>query len=293
MSAGTRPVAVLGLGAMGARIAAALLRAGHRVTVYNRSPAKTQALVAAGATSATSPRAAAQGAAFVLAMVRDDAASQDVWAHPETGALAGMAADALALDCSTLTPAWVQALDTRCAAQGRAFVHAPVMGSRPQADAGQLIFLAGGDPQLVQRAAPLFSAAGSAVHTTGNTPASAATMKLVANALFGIQVAALAELLALAHLAGLDPATALQVLGATPVASPAAKAAGAAMLAQADAPQFPIDLVLKDFKAVLATAAQAGCATPLASSAHQVFDGAAQAGWAGHNITAVARAYAV
>jgi 3-hydroxyisobutyrate dehydrogenase len=293
MSASTRPVAVLGLGAMGARIAAALLRAGHRVTVYNRDPAKTQALVAAGATSAPTPRAAAQGAGFVLAMVRDDAASHDVWAHPETGALAGMDADALALDCSTLTPAWVQALDTRCAAQGQAFVHAPVMGSRPQADAGQLIFLAGGDPQLVQRAAPLFSAAGSAVHTTGSAPASAATMKLVANALFGIQVAALAELLALARLAGLDPATALQVLGATPVASPAAKAAGAAMLAQADAPQFPIELVLKDFKAVLATATQAGCATPLTSSTHQVFDSAAQAGWAGHNITAVARAYAV
>src|ERR1700712_40727 len=90
-------IAVLGLGAMGSRMAAALIKAGHAVTVWNRDAAKAQALVQQGAKQAASPREAADGADIVMCMVRDDAASRQVWLAPETGALEGLRADAVAI----------------------------------------------------------------------------------------------------------------------------------------------------------------------------------------------------
>jgi 3-hydroxyisobutyrate dehydrogenase len=287
---GTFQIALLGLGAMGSRIAAQLLQAGHSVTVYNRTASATRALCAQGAHLAASPREAAQGADFVMTMVRDDVASRALWTDAATGALAGIDADAVAIDCSTLTPQWAAELAALCAKQNTAFLHVPVAGSRPQAEAGQLILLAGGDLEVVQRADLLFKAISSAVHHTGNA-ASAAVVKLLINAQFAIQVAALAELLALARGAGVDPAKALEVFGATPVASPAVKAAGSAMLAHAFAPMFPIELVEKDLGYLLATAKQVGCSTPVAQGAVQIFQAAQQAGWGEQNITAVARLY--
>src|SRR5512143_2476513 len=95
-------LAVLGAGAMGARMAMSFLKAGHRVTVWNRDRAKAEALRSVGATVAESPRAAAASAEFVVAMIRHDAASQAVWLDPDHGALAAMERGAVAIECSTL-----------------------------------------------------------------------------------------------------------------------------------------------------------------------------------------------
>jgi 3-hydroxyisobutyrate dehydrogenase-like beta-hydroxyacid dehydrogenase len=136
-------VTVLGLGAMGSRMAANLLKAGHAVTVWNRSPAKT--LVTAGAQLAASPKAAAQGADFVIAMVRDDDASRDLWLSPETGAFAGLSQGAVAIESSTLTANWARTLGEEAKQRGLTFLEAPVAGSRPQAEAAQLVYFVGGD----------------------------------------------------------------------------------------------------------------------------------------------------
>src|ERR1700761_3541667 len=138
-------IAVLGLGAMGSRMAANLLKAGHQVTVWNRTPDVAAALVAAGAKQVLTPREAAMGADFVIAMVRDDEASRTIWLAPETGALAGLAKDAIAIESSTLSPSWVRELGGVVAKKGVAFLEAPVAGSRPQAEAGQLVYLVGGN----------------------------------------------------------------------------------------------------------------------------------------------------
>src|SRR2546426_667498 len=114
-------IAFLGLGAMGSRMAANLVKAGHRVTVWNRSPQACDPLVALGAKAAASPRAAASGAAFVIAMVRDDRdddASRDVWQNPERGALAGMKQDAIAIESSTVTPQWSRTLGGQASERG-------------------------------------------------------------------------------------------------------------------------------------------------------------------------------
>ena len=283
-------IAFLGLGAMGSRMAANLAKAGHAVTVWNRDPAKALRLAASGVAAAPTPRAAATGADFVIAMLRDDAAAKSVWGDPATGAFAGMRRGALAIDCSTLSVACMRDLARDAAQAGLEFLDAPLAGSRPQAEAGQLIFFVGGDAACVARAEPVLKATGSAVHHAG--PAgSGAALKLLVNALFGLQVAAMGELIGLAEAMGLDAARTVEIIAATPVCSPAAKGAAAGILARNFAPQFPIDLAAKDFAYVLGEAVRSGAAVPLAAAAAQVLADAVAQGFAGDNITGVAQLY--
>ena len=214
-------VAVLGLGAMGSRMASNLLKAGHRVVVWNRTPGAAKALVEVGARQAQSPKEAAAGAAFVIAMLRDDEASRQVWLDPESGALAGMERGSVAIESSTLSPRWIRELGEAAVSRGLALLEAPVSGSRPQAEAGQLIYLVGGDEATFKRAEPLLKAMGSAIHFIGPL-GTGALVKLSTNALLGIQVTALAELIGMLKRSGADAARALEVVAATPVWSPVA-----------------------------------------------------------------------
>jgi 3-hydroxyisobutyrate dehydrogenase len=283
-------IAVLGLGAMGSRMAKRLLQAGHVVAVYNRSQSPIAELVAAGAINGKTPRVAAEGAEIVIAMVRDIEASRAIWCDERDGALKGLGAGAIAIESSTLTPGWVGELAARVNATGAAFLDAPVVGSRPQADAGQLIHLVGGDAKVFDRARGIFSVLGGAAHHVG--PAGAgATLKLVVNTLFGTQVAAIAELLGLLRGAGCDQATMAEILSSLPVTSLAAKGALSLMLAQSDAPLFPIDLVEKDFAYTLAEADKSSVALPVTQAVHARFAKAKARGLARSNITAIARLY--
>jgi len=124
---------------MGSRMAAHLVKAGHDVTVWNRTADATKPLIAAGATQAQTPREAAAGAAFVVAMVRADEASRMVLLDANNGALGGMAAGAVALESSTLTPGRVRELGHAVAERGVALLEAPVSGSRDQTDAGNCL----------------------------------------------------------------------------------------------------------------------------------------------------------
>ena len=284
-------VAFLGLGAMGSRMAARLLAAGHDVTVWNRSAERTAPLVEQGAQGAATPREAAAGAEVVIAMLRDDSASEAVWCDPETGAAVGMAEGTLAIECSTLTVDWTRRLGDALAGKALRFLDAPLAGSRPQAEGGQLIFFTGGASQSLKAARPLLLAMGSAVHHAGEAVGSGMAIKLMVNALFGLQVAAVAEVLALGEALGVPKQSGAEILGETPVLGPAAKGAAAAIVAGAFAPLFPIDLVEKDFGCVTATAEAAGAAVPLSQAARAVYAQAKAAGYGGDNITGVAQLY--
>lgn len=282
-------IGFLGLGAMGSRMAANLIAAGHDLAVWNRDPSKAEGLAARGARPAATPRDAAAGADIVLAMVRDDEASRRVWS--EAGALDAMARDAVAVECSTLSLAWVRELGREARRRGIALLDTPVAGSRPQAEAAQLIFLAGGEAATLARVEPVLRAMGSAVHHAG--PAgSGAAVKLAVNALFGIQVAATAELIGLLGASGIDIARGLELIGSTPVVSAAAKAAAAAMLAGNFAPSFPVELVAKDFAYIRDAGTAAGARLPLASATGAVLADAVAAGLGGDNLTALVRLYA-
>lgn len=287
-------VAFIGLGAMGARMAGRLIGAGNDLVLWNRSPARAEALAAsfsgANAHLAESPRDAAEGADFIFSAVRDDEASRAVWLDQDKGALAGMKTDAIAVECSTLSLSHVAELAGAFRAGKRAFLDAPVVGSRPQAEAGALIFLAGGEAQTIAKAEKLFAAMGSNVCHAGPNGAGAA-LKLAVNALFGVQVAALAEVLGLMKRAGVAPALAAEIIGATPVAGGAAKGALASMTAGAFAPMFPVDLVRKDFGYVRAAARAAGAATPMADAAEGVLTHASANGMGADNLTGIVRLY--
>jgi len=281
-------IAFLGLGAMGARMALNLVAAGHSLAVWNRDASKAEALRAAGASVAGTPAEAARRADVVIAMLRDDEASRDVWLAEDTGALGAMAAGALAIECSTLTIGWARDLSRACDAAKVRFLDAPVAGSRPQAEAGQLIFLAGGDAQALAVAEPMLKAMGGAVHHAGPSGAGAA-VKLGVNALLGVQVAAMAEIIGMLGANGVDAAKAIDILGATPVASPAAKGAAASMLASAFQPMFPVELVEKDFGYIEIAAGGGGM--PMAAAARLVMQAAMARGLGDRNLTSLVELY--
>lgn len=279
-------IAFLGLGAMGSRMAARLFAASHEVTVWNRSEARA---TPEGTVRASTPAAAAEGADLVISMVRDDAASRDVWLG-ERGALSAMSDDAIGVECSTLSLPYVNELAAAFRNADRQFLDAPLAGSRPQAEAGQLIFMVGGREQALETARPALAAMGGAIHHAGGNGAGA-TVKLMVNALFGVQVAVLAELIGLARAAGIDTAKAVEILGATPVASPAAKAAAAAMLAGNFTPAFPIDLVAKDFGLIDASTPTIAVETPVSDAAGAVYRRGVSAGFGADNITGIVQLY--
>lgn len=281
-------IALLGLGAMGQRVARRLLDAGHPLTVWNRSPAAADALVSAGARRAATPREAAEGADLVWSLVYDDAASQRVWLASADGAVAALARGAVAVESSTLGTAWVAQLASAVAATGAAFVDAPVAGSRTQAEAGQLIFMAGGETEAVDRLRPTLAAVGSAVHHMGPV-GSGACLKLVVNTLFATQVAAVAEQLGVLRKAGLDLPRAFDALRAMPVTSPAAAGAASLMLARNFSPQATVDLIAKDLAYALRAGQQQGADMPLTAAVHARLQAAQAAGLGADNVVALAR----
>lgn len=282
-------IAFLGLGAMGSRMAARLLQAGHQVTVWNRSPAPVQALLAAGAQTAASPRHAAQGADFVIAMVRDDEAALQVWCDLETGALAGMHSGAVAIESSTLSLATVRQLDTAAQAVGVVLLDAPVSGSRPAALAGQLVYLVGGEAAAFARAKPVLLAMGAVAQHVGPV-GQGALAKLVTNTLLGVHVAALAELIGLLGRQGVSPQDLLQAVAATPVWAPVDHYLSGSMLARDFTPQFPVDLIAKDFGYVIEAGGDR-VRLPVASAAQGVFQQASAQSLGDQNMTAVVQLY--
>ncbi|MEO1266784.1 MAG: NAD(P)-dependent oxidoreductase [Myxococcota bacterium] len=283
-------VAFIGLGAMGSRMAMRLLDAGYALSVYNRNPTRAQPLEERGAKRAETPAAAVAEADMVITMVTDVDASRQVWCAPETGVLAGLRPGTLALEASTLTPAWMAELSKQASEMGGRFMEAPVVGTRPHAEGGKLTWLLGGSSDDVEAVRPMLQVMGAAVHHVGPIGQGTA-MKLAVNALFGIQVAALAEVLGLLTQSGLETEDAVAILNQMAITSPAAKVIGGAIAAKAFAPMFPIDLVHKDFGYVTQAADAVGASVPTSSAVQEVYQRAREAGMGGDNINGVAQLF--
>lgn len=277
-------IAFLGLGAMGSRMAHRLLQAGHALTVWNRSPAACAPLVAAGAQAATTPRAAVADADLVFAMVRDDGAAHRVWLDTADGAAAGLAPQALAIECSTLSLAGVRTLATALAAQGHRLLEAPVSGSLPAVEAGQLVFLPAGDAADLARATPVLAALGQVAPLLGPV-GQGALAKLLVNSLLGVQVGLLAEWIGVLRHQGADAGRLLQATAATPAWSPVAARLAPALLAGDLRPQFPVELIEKDFGYALQLRGEAD--QPLVAAARALFGRAVHEGLGALNMTAV------
>ncbi|MEO1055857.1 MAG: NAD(P)-dependent oxidoreductase [Actinomycetota bacterium] len=280
-------VTVLGLGAMGERVAGRLAAAGHAVTVWNRSSAAaTRVAGAIGATTASSPAAAVTDADVVLCMVADDGASRDVWLGDD-GALDAVRTDAVAVEASTVSVQWSRELAEHAAAADVDVLTAPVVGSRPQAEAGALFSLVGGDTEVLRRVEPVLGAYSGTVRHVGR-PEDAAVMKLAINAVFGVQVAAYAEAVGVVARAGIDESTAIEVFTGLPITGPGLQRALGLFAARDFAPNFPIRLVAKDFGYV--EQMSDGVSTEILDAAASVFRDAANTDDADLDITGIARA---
>ncbi|MGL6071915.1 NAD(P)-dependent oxidoreductase [Craterilacuibacter sp.] len=281
-------IAFLGLGAMGSRMAGRLAMAGFPLTVWDRSEDHCRLMAHHGAQLADSPAAAARGADVVISMLSDDDASREVWLDPKNGALSALGEDALAIESSTLSPAWIHELAQRMGSTN--FLDAPVSGSRAQAEAGQLVYLAGGTDSAFRRARPILKTMGSVVHHVGSA-GQAAHLKLAVNALLGSQMAVMAEMLGFLAKSGIDPDRALDIISSMPIASPAACASARLMLARNFAPLFPIELIEKDYRYLLEAAGALEAELPISAAVQLVLANAQLRGFGRDNISALVRLY--
>jgi 3-hydroxyisobutyrate dehydrogenase-like beta-hydroxyacid dehydrogenase len=261
-------IAVIGLGAMGSRIARRLVDAGHGVLVWNRDPAKA----AAFERRARTPAEAAQAADVVLTMVADEAALEDVTQFAEDAAFA-------LVQMSTIGRAATERLAGRLPEHVE-LLDAPVLGSIAEAEAGTLRIFAGGSAALVERLSPLLGTLGTVVHV-GEVGAGSAA-KLVANFALLSSVAALGESIALADDLGLARAAAFDVLAATPLGAQAERRR-TAVETGAYAPRFTLALAEKDARLVRDAASE----RPLAAATQEWFTRALAAGRGADDYTAV------
>ena len=199
----SQQVAVLGMGAMGSRMATSLIAAGYSVTVWNIEASACLPIVKLGARQAATPAEAVTHAEFVITMVWDDAASADVWLDPQTGALPNMQVGSIALECATLTLGHEKKLADACAARGIEFVSAPMSGSLPEADNRTLIFTVGASDAAMVRIQPLLLAMGSKINHAGG-PLDGISEKLMINGKLGIEYIAAAEMVALMKVGHMD-----------------------------------------------------------------------------------------
>lgn len=283
-------VAFLGTGAMGEPMARNIMESGHELTVWNRTGAKTKALVDAGARSAETPADAARGQDFIVSMLFDDDASADVWLDPKTGVFSTMQSGAVAIECSTISAPHSRKLFEAAEAKGLALIDAPVLGTLPQAEGGELIVLAGGDAGTIDKARPVLEAMGKAVHHCGREGAGH-VLKLMVNAMLGVQEALLAELFGMGQAYGVDVPKAFGIIKETPVCSPILKTYGQMMLDGADKVMFPVKGIAKDFSVMEKSAREVGANVPVIEAVRAVFDDAAAAGLADRNQTAIIERY--
>jgi 3-hydroxyisobutyrate dehydrogenase len=211
-------VAFLGLGNMGAGMAARLLSAGHSLTVYNRNPARTSPLVAAGARTASTPYEACAGAEAAFSMTADDESSQAVWLG-QSGGLMGLSSGAFVVECSTVSHDWALQLGQAARARGLRYLDAPVTGLPDAAAAGTLTLLVGAADEDLESARGLLAAVSSRVLHFGAVGGGTA-YKLIINLMGAVQIGSAAEGMALAERAGLAPGAVGAAFETSQAASP-------------------------------------------------------------------------
>jgi 3-hydroxyisobutyrate dehydrogenase len=281
----TETVAILGLGTMGSGMAANLLKAGFSLVVYNRTAAKAQALVDAGARLAATPAEAAKGASVVISMLADDAASREVWLGKD-GALEAAGKDAVLIESSTVSPAWVAELEARAAQHGVELLDAPVTGSRMQAAAGQLSFLVGGSDRALEAVAPVLRAMGKEIVHLGPL-GSGAKLKLINNFLCGVQIASLAEGIAWIERSGLDREKALAFLKTGAGGSPLIGAISTRMVDHNYAVNFLLRLMAKDLQYAQNEAERCDVDLTTAQTARGLFEAAIAKGFGEEDMSSV------
>jgi 3-hydroxyisobutyrate dehydrogenase-like beta-hydroxyacid dehydrogenase len=260
----------IGLGRMGSAMAANLVRAGHEVTVFNRTPGKSSSLIALGAQEATTLAGACCGEA-VITMLADDEAASNI-AVGAGGVVENLSKGAIHVSMSTISVALSDRLTRAHAVSGQRYVAAPVFGRPDMAAAAKLFIVAAGDPATVDACRPLFDALGQKTSTIGGEPSAANLVKLTANFLQAAVIESLGEAIALIGKAGIDRRAYVDLLTSTIFTAPAYKIFGP-LIADGTFGKaaFAAPLGYKDIRLALAEAESLRVPMPLASLLHDRF----------------------
>ena len=265
-------LAFVGLGAMGGRMAKRLLEARRPLVGYNRTAARAQWLVDAGMKLAPSPREATAAADVVFTMVSDSAALRAVASGPD-GIIAGLRRGTTWVEMSTVSPAQTRELGREVAGRGASMLDAPVSGSVATLDAGQLSFMVGGKPDVLDRVRPYLLDIGPTITHVGELGL-AVTMKVATNLALAVQMLAFSESVALAEKAGIARERAVEVLLKSVTASPMVKYRGPFVLGMPEEAWFNVPMMQKDLELALELGRQSGVPLASASLAHEMLTAA-------------------
>jgi 3-hydroxyisobutyrate dehydrogenase-like beta-hydroxyacid dehydrogenase len=264
-------VGFIGLGNMGSGMARNLIKAGHTLTVFNRTKSRAEEFRSLGATVAGTPGEAAAGAEVVITMLADDGAVEDAVLGPGR-VLQSLPAGAVHMSMSTISVALSRRLTAAHREKQQYFLAAPVFGRPDAAAAAKLFIVAAAAADQFERCRPLFDALGQKTFVAGENPPEANLIKLTGNFMITVAIESLAEAFALVRKSGFDPNKFLEVMTGSLFAAPVFRNYGAIIAAEKfEPPGFKLPLGLKDNRLVLAVAEEAAVPMPMASLVHDRF----------------------
>ena len=267
----------IGLGLMGSRIVKRLLAAGHQVSGYNRTRAKAVSLIQFGMQWRDTPREVAQAADITLSMVTDSAALSSITDGTD-GILAGLSADKIYVDMSTVSPSLIRDLSRRVAAAGADMLEAPVSGSIPAAESGTLIIYVGGNADTLEKVRPIFESLSQKIIYIGEN-GQAISMKIAINLNLAPQLISLFEGVLLAERSGIPRAAALDALLNSVAASTAMKYRAPFMLQLPEEVWFSAAMMKKDINLALELGKELGVALRSVELANEMLTKAIEMGW--------------
>ncbi len=266
----------IGLGNMGSPMSKNLLKAGHEVTVWNRTKSKADEVISAGAKWADSPKEIANKCDFIFTMVSDGPTLQAVTLG-ENGVVAGLAANKIVIDMSTVSPEESAKVNDAIEAKACKFIRGPVTGSTVLAQNATLGILASGDKATYDKVLPMFEKMGKNQFYVGGAE-EARVLKLALNVMIGVTSQMMAEAVVLAEKAGLDVTQVCEVMAGSAVGSPLVNYKKALVSSGDYKPAFSVKLMMKDFDLAFAAAKQYGVAMPVTAVTRQYYQAAAASG---------------
>ena len=262
-------IAFIGLGIMGSRMAENLIKGGHEITVHNRTKEKAEQLLSDGALWAETPAGAVNGADVLITMLEKPDVVEKV-ALGENGFLDAMREGAIWIDSSTVNPSFSMKMAEKAKEKNIHFLDAPVSGSKVPAAKAELIFLVGGEPEILEEVQPLLDLMGKKTLHIGPSGKGAA-MKIMINQMLGQSVLAFSESLSLGLAMGIDKKIAIDVLLSSPVSAPILTAFRSRIEDGNYEPNFPIQHLQKDLQLFTDTAYEHSKPAPLTNTAKEVY----------------------
>jgi 3-hydroxyisobutyrate dehydrogenase-like beta-hydroxyacid dehydrogenase len=280
-------VGLIGLGLMGKPMGKNLLKAGFPLVVWNRSAARADELVNTGAKLGANPRAVAALADVLITIVSDPPAVEEIlWgAH---GALGGLRRGSVLIDSSTISPELARRAAAACSERGVDFLDAPVTGGTWGAEKGELIFMIGGQAEVLERVKPVLEAVGKRFFLLGPNGAGQ-TVKLAMNLILALQVEALAEAVALVTAAGVPGERLVEVMQSSMARSGVLDVKAPLILKGEFPASFPLRLMHKDVRLALELAKEKGVTLPAGAAAYATYSSVKDASKDDPDFAAVAR----